>query len=114
MNAMFELSSLRQSAFGWNTALSLALASKLAYERSSTVESVTLSSWGFTTYRELDVGDTQGFIAAANDVLLIAFRGSESLGDWIGNLDVLPVDRGYAHVHGGFAAAFDFVQVPIR
>lgn len=110
---MFELSSLRQSAFGWNTALSLVLASKLAYERRSTVENVTLSSWGFQTYRELDVGDTQGFIAATNDVLLIAFRGSESLGDWIGNLDVLPVDRGYANVHGGFASAFDVVRAPI-
>ena len=111
---MFQLSSLRQSTFGWNTALSLALASKLAYERSATVENIVLSSWGFTKYRELDVGDTQGFIAAADDVLLIAFRGSESLGDWIGNLDFLPVDRGYANVHGGFYAAFDLVEAPLR
>lgn len=111
---MFQMSSLRQSTFGWNTALSLALASKLAYERSATVENVTLSSWGFTTYRELDVGDTQGFVAATEDVLLIAFRGSESLGDWIGNIDVFPVDRGYASVHSGFYAAFDLVEAPLR
>ncbi|TDF56782.1 S8 family serine peptidase [Cupriavidus sp. L7L] len=110
---MFQLSSLRQTDFGWNTALSLALASKLAYERNSTVENITISSWGFQTYHALDVGDTQGFIAATNDVLLIAFRGSESIGDWIGNLDVLMTDRGYANVHSGFAAAFDLVKEPI-
>lgn len=110
---MFDLSSLRQSAFGWNTALSLAHASKLAYERSATVESVTLTSWGFTLCSWLDAGDTQGFVAATDDVVLISFRGSESLGDWIGNLDIPMVDRTYGHVHRGFLTAFELVTEPI-
>jgi endonuclease G len=111
---MFSLAALRNDPFSWQTALSLVLASKLAYENSSTVENVTTSGWGFTRHQPLDQGDTQGFIAVADGVVLIAFRGSESLGDWIDNLDVLPVSRPYGKVHGGFLEAFRRVDQDIR
>lgn len=111
---MFSLPSLRNDPFSWQTALSLALASKLAYESSSTIENVTTSGWGFTEYQPLDHGDTQGFIAKADGVVLIAFRGTESLGDWIDNLDVLPAARPYGNVHSGFMEAFRRVERDIR
>ncbi len=80
---MFTLAALRNEGFSWQTALSLALASKLAYESGSTVANVTKSGWGFAKCEPLDRGETQGFVAIADDVVLIAFRGTESLGDWI-------------------------------
>jgi hypothetical protein len=111
---MFVLSSLRSDSFSWQTALSLALASKLAYERDSTIENVVTSGWGFTRHVPLDRGDTQGFIAIAADVVLVAFRGTESIGDWIDDLSVLPVARPYGSVHSGFLTAFSRVDADIR
>ena len=83
---MFDIAALRSDSFHWSLALSLAYASRIAYENSGTIENLTLQTWGFQTYAMLDVGDTQGFVAATDAVTLVAFRGSESLGDWIGNL----------------------------
>ena len=51
---MFSLAALRNEAFSWQTSLSLALASKLAYENSSTVENVAVRSWGFKAHRSLE------------------------------------------------------------
>ncbi|MCX4137897.1 S8 family serine peptidase [Paraburkholderia sp. SEWSISQ10-3 4] len=106
---MFQLSSLWNGP-SWDSALSLALASKLAYERNSTVENIASSSWEFDRCRGFEAGSARGFVAATNDVLLIAFGGSESICDWIGNFDLRLEDRGYANVNRSFAAAFDLVK----
>ena len=111
---MFSLASLRNDPFSWQTALSLALASDLAYENSSTIENVTTSNWGFTQHHPFDQGDTQGFIVMADGVVLIAFCGTKSLGDWIDKLDVPPESRPYGNVHGGFLEAFRRVDQDIR
>src|SRR5262245_44892194 len=110
---MFTLAALQNDVFSWQAALSLAFASKLAYEPSGTIESITLQSWGFRQHVILDRGDTQGFIAIADDVVLVAFRGTESLGDWIGNLKVLPELRAYGKVHSGFVSAYQAVDADI-
>jgi endonuclease G len=71
------------------------------------IEHLTLQTWGFGQCRIIDIGDTQGFVATTDRVALIAFRGSESLGDWIGNLDLFMTSRTYGCVHSGFLAAFE-------
>lgn len=45
-------------------------------------------------------------MATTPDVLLLAFRGSESVGDWLADLNIRSVTRDYGHVHRGFAGAF--------
>ncbi len=108
---MFKLDSLRVDAFSWQAALSLAAASSLSYEASSTVVNVATNSWGFRECQFLDAGDTQGFIAKADDILLIAFRGTESLGDWIGNLSVLSEGWSpFGAAHSGFLRAYGAVR----
>lgn len=111
---MFTLAALENDTFSWQAALSLAFASKLAYEPSGTVESIALQNWGFRQHVILDRGDTQGFIAIADRVALIAFRGTESLGDWIGNLQVIPERRPFGLVHSGFMAAYRLVDADVR
>jgi pimeloyl-ACP methyl ester carboxylesterase len=111
---MFSVESLRSDQFSWNAALSLAVASNLAYERQDILESVVTQSWGFDNHTAFDRGDTQGFVACSPDVILIAFRGTESVGDWIGNLDVFPTLRSYGFVHSGFLSAYLLVEPDIR
>lgn len=110
----FSLQQLGTEAFSWQTALSLAMASKLAYESSGAVEDFTIRQWGFNNYETLDMGGTQGFIARSSDVMLIAFRGTDQLTDWLDDLDVRPESRPYGIVHAGFLAAFRRVEAQLK
>lgn len=112
---MFSIHSLAGvNDFTWQTALSLAFASKISYQQKDKVEYHARQSWGFTTFEFLDVNATQGFVAARDEVVLIAFRGTDNLADWIGNLNIEPLPRNYGRVHRGFAEAFDAVEPKVR
>ena len=106
---MFSETSLRQGTFSWLTALSLAAASKLSYSAQSVVGDVATNDWQFSSADAFSNGDTQGFIAESDAVLLVAFRGTESLGDWLGNIDINRERRPYGSVHQGFYEAFEAV-----
>ena len=69
-----------------------------------------MNDWGLASCDFFDEADTQGFVATTADVALVAFRGSESFNDWLGNLDVASIDRPYGHVHRGFYKDFRVVQ----
>ena len=77
------------------------------------MQNVVRNSWGFAKCDFLDVGDTQGFVAQTSDVVLVAFRGTESLGDWLGNLNLLSTQRPYGSVHRGFLLGFELVHAKI-
>ena len=83
----------------------LAAASNLAYESSPIVES-TVPTWGFTSVKFVDGGkDTQAFVAANAKALLIIFRGTESIKDWMTNVRIKPIEGPAGEVHGGFYEA---------
>lgn len=109
----FSLGALASSTFTWKSALSFALASKLSYENEDSVKR-TARSWGFAKCEFIDVDDTQCFIASTSDVLLVAFRGTESWGDWLRNVNVPGRTRDYGVVHRGFLAAFQVVESKLR
>jgi subtilisin family serine protease len=107
----FSLASLFADGFTWQTALSLATASKLSYEGETVVTNIVRNSWGFDRCEFIDVNETQGFVASNDDVVLVAFRGTESLGDWIGNLRLRSTSRpNYGEVHSGFLGAYLVAQ----
>ena len=96
-------------------ALSLAMASKLAYENNSTIEA-TAATWGFTKsdFIESPQGvewDTQVFVASNADAVLVAFRGTqpEKLNDWITDADIVLAHAEVGPVHFGFWAALQSV-----
>jgi hypothetical protein len=107
---MFSMASLRSEGFSWQAALSLAKASDLAYQAGSAITALATGPWGFSSCRIFDAGDTQGFAAFADDVVVLAFRGTESPADWIRNIDTVFQERPYGQVHRGFLTAFDFVR----
>ena len=116
----FSRAALRATTFDWNAALSLALASQLAYGDQVRVEHTAQSVWGLTDCRFLSVDDTQCFIAAAppeggsSGAILVAFRGTDSVGDWLADLNVVGTTRSYGTVHRGFRSAFAAVDQALR
>lgn len=107
---MFSMQSLKSEGFSWRTALSLAKASELAYQARSAITDLTTGPWGFSSCTTFDTGDTQGFAAIGQDVVVLAFRGTESPADWIRNIDAVFLERPYGQVHRGFLTAFDFIR----
>ena len=107
---MFLLDSLKGSGFSWQTALSLAVASQRSYDKKDVVIDIAKSRWGFTSVKFLNRRDTQGFIAETSDIQLIAFRGTESFRDWLGNIQVTKIQRPYGSIHKGFFNGFDAVR----
>ena len=116
--APFHLSALSAQTFTWKAALSLALASKLAYETEDSIKRTCLSrettGWGFSTCDFIDVDDTQCFVATTADLALVSFRGTESRGDWFRNVNVPGRTRDYGVAHRGFLGAFQAVESQLR
>ncbi len=110
---MFSLDTLKTNEFSWQAAQSLAFASKISYEEQSIVENVVTHGWGFSSVKFLDVGETQGFVAQTEETILIAFRGTESLGDWLANLRIIRTARSYGKVHSGFLTGYLVVHSAI-
>jgi len=107
----FSLDHFSSSSFDYKKALSLAEASKLAYENETTVKTTALNVWGFTACEFLNTGSTQAFVAQTDQVILVAFRGTESnLEDWLGNMDIRTVSKSYGNVHKGFAAHYENIK----
>lgn len=107
---MAPIDSLASRPFSWKTAYSAALASQLAYQGPDATRLVAVDRWGFKGCDPFDVADTQGFVAYTDRSILVAFRGSESLSDWIANMSVMPDKSYWGIVHEGFLAAYRVVH----
>lgn len=106
----FSPESLQSARFSWPAALSLALASDLAYSPPGVVVSTGLNVWNLESCSFLTTGETQCFIGSTPQVILVSFRGTESLGDWLGNLNAFGTQKPYGRVHRGFWAAFQDIR----
>ncbi len=110
----FSVDSFSNGSFSWAAAYSSALASQLCYQPSAAVEAIAKSRWGFNDCQFIESGDTQGFVAHSEKSTLIAFRGTESLGDWLTNINLLKTsDDRYGGVHRGFHSAYQSVHQEI-
>lgn len=112
--ARFVLGSLNTTEFNWDTALSLALASKLSYSSLALVQSTALSDWRLSTAVFLEANETQCFVASSPDVMFVAFRGTAGLGDWIADLNVGNILRPYGTVHRGFYFAYEDIRLQLE
>ena len=101
-------------------ALSFCLASQLAYSKlpdgtidEATIRQQLIEGWGFSSVevfenvRGRDI-DTQGYVALSDTHVLAAFRGTESLPDWLTNLQAVkdPGPWKNTKVHEGFQDSF--------
>ena len=58
--------------------------------------------------------DTHVLVRDLGDALIIAFRGSASLRNWLTDLDAMKKAIALSHVHAGFLFAFDSVVLQIQ
>jgi hypothetical protein len=108
--ARFSLDSLATTDFRWRTALSLALASKLAYSPLGAVQMTGLNDWRLQTCVFLEMSETQCFVASTPDAVFVAFRGTAGVRDWIADLNVGVVRRPYGTIHRGFHFAYQDIR----
>jgi hypothetical protein len=106
----FSIESIRIADFNWRAAISSALASRLAYEERDPVEATAKNRWGFQSCQFVSAVDTECFVAATPAVVLIAFRGTAGVADWVADLNFRGIARPYGTVHRGFFHAFQDVQ----
>jgi subtilisin family serine protease/pimeloyl-ACP methyl ester carboxylesterase len=106
---MFDLNSLNEKFFNWQTALSMALASDLVYQPADAVVSVAKNNWHLDGCTHLESGHTACFVAHSQSAIFIAFRGTQSLADWIADLDVVSTPTRYGRLHRGFVEAYSAV-----
>nr|VFJ92081.1 MAG: Lipase (class 3) [Candidatus Kentron sp. LFY] len=94
------------------TALSLAIACDLAYEKQSGTISSIVEGWGYkfagfkSVVKKPDI-DTQCFVMFDNDNIVVVFRGSEDLKDWLANFQAVydPGPFRETKAHEGFQDA---------
>jgi len=93
------------------TALSLAIACDLAYQDKELVES-TATGWGYSQVKFLEVKkgsdiDTQYFVMADDNNIIIIFRGTDNLKDWFANFQAVrdPGPLTETKAHEGFQDA---------
>jgi len=88
----------------------LGRASKIAYDSSDDKARDELKAWGLTTCEFFNNRETQAFLAGNNDLLILAFRGTEgNIRDWMTDLDIEFVGGPGGRVHEGFLTALSYV-----
>jgi triacylglycerol lipase len=90
-------------------ALRLAQTCELAYKSERTIKVLTKHKWGFEKFKFFDVYHTQAFMIAKDDVIVLSFRGTESIQDWITDSKIKFVEGPFGKVHRGFLEALDYV-----
>ncbi|MBD2099450.1 lipase family protein [Leptolyngbya sp. FACHB-261] len=92
-------------------AFCLAKAAQLAYSDSPAIDAQT-KLWGFTKERVrfCEDQDTQAFVAANDQIVVLSFRGTTDRNDWATNIGVaFKEETKIGKVHEGFLEALDCV-----
>ena len=101
-----------KTSFDLVNAVATARASELAYKPKADVLRA-LEGWGFPNAKFFSRKGTQGFVAGNDELILVAFRGTEpkKLKDWMTDAKIKRVPgKGGGHVHRGFKAALEAVS----
>ncbi len=97
-------------AYSPNNAYWLAQASQIAYQNEATIKAA-ISNLGMEHFRFLSRNDTEGFVAGNEEVIVVAFRGTEPthLQDLLSDAKIRRVRGPFGNVHRGFLGAFNQV-----
>lgn len=99
-----------KTSFDAVNALAMAKAAALAYKPKADVLK-TLASWGFPRARFFASRGTEGFVAARDDLIVVAYRGTQEREDVLADAKLKMVPgKGGGHVHRGFKAALEAVS----
>ncbi|MBW4517741.1 MAG: lipase family protein [Timaviella obliquedivisa GSE-PSE-MK23-08B] len=95
-------------------ALACGKLSWLAYYAKDEIREV-LKSWNFTKFRFFDLGVTQAFVVADAEKIILTFRGTDCMKDWLGNFDIDLVGGPFGgKVHEGFSRSLSLIWKDIQ
>jgi len=101
----FDTRSLTES-FSWTGALTACAASHLVYSEGDRVCDVCLDEWGFDDCEFIQVRDTECFVATKEDLVLVCYRGTAGVRDWLRDLTIYGTTLPYGRIHAGFYHGF--------
>lgn len=106
-----------RAAFSERTAELMAKLALLAYESDPEKLSKLLKAGDFMLLAMYDQDGSQAFLAQADDIAVIAFRGTDSYRDWKTNLmsEAVLVDTrlGSVEIHKGFMNAYNLIGAQV-
>ena len=99
------------TTYSVNNAYWLAQASDIAYQEKSTIQPA-VAKLGLEHFEFLSREDTEGYIAANDEIIVVAFRGTEPthLQDLLADAKMHKVPGPLGRVHRGFLHAFELVK----
>lgn len=95
-------------------ALALGRLARLAYEPEKEIGR-QCRAWGLSNWRFLEWKETQAFVAGNEDMVAVAFRGTEpaKLQDWVTDASLDFANGPFGRVHGGFYRAVRSIWTPL-
>lgn len=111
---MFDQTALELVDPGWAGAASLVLAAEVAYRSGGDLAPVVEDEWGLRLRAIFRAGATEGFVAEGERILIVAFSGTNQLGDWIANLRIVEDAMPYGSVHRGFLTAWRVAETTVE
>lgn len=88
----------------WAPIIPLSQISDSAYSDGDSLET-TLHEWGLTAVEPIEDGSSFGYVASNDSTVVVVFRGTNELADWLTNLDVRPFEVPHGSTHHGFYTA---------
>ena len=111
---MFEFDN-NTTRFSLRNAFRLAEASESVYNPSwDEVEKKVTQEWGFANFTPFEKDDTEAFICGNDAMLILAFRGTQTLEDWQTDFKVQLVESSVGRVHKGFTESLDNIWEEIK
>jgi len=86
-------------------AYALACLSKIAYLPKDEAE-IKTEEMGATEFKWFENDDTQAFLCQIDGALILTYRGTESIGDWLTDLNMDKIEWPVGYCHSGFVEAF--------
>ena len=101
----------KTTAYSLNNAYWLARAASVAYEARDTIQPAA-AQLGMTRFKFLRRDDTEGFVAANDDVIVVSFRGTEPshLQDLMADARIRQESGPMGKMHRGFLTAYRLVE----
>ncbi|MBI2313733.1 MAG: lipase family protein [Betaproteobacteria bacterium] len=96
-------------------ALALGRLARLAYDTPQEIQR-QCRAWGLPRCRFIEHQETQAFVAGNDNLVAVAFRGTEPgrLKDWMTDAGTDFVEGSFGQVHGGFHRALQGVRAAVR
>jgi len=98
---------LKVDSYSAKSVVTAAAASALVYsDVVERIKTVCSEKFGFNTCKYLRNNNTECFVASSADTVLVSFRGTLGVRDWIANMNLVAQATEFGMVHGGFLQGY--------